>query len=325
MPPSPIITNLLQSKEPLIRLKTYRILLDHEQDTTEVRRICKNLKQKSPIVQQLLADLPQENKSLPYDVYHKWHGAHWIMAILADLEYPPYDNALIPSRNAELEWLLSDHHWKRTPILEGRRRFCASIEGNAIFALTKLGLDDGRCAQLVNRLQEYQWEDGGWNCDKHPKAHHASYNESLIPYRALIRYNLTHPTHSLAQTIERASEVFLKRHLYVNQHTKKPIHPKWLQLSYPSYWHYNVLSALKFLGEGGKLQDHRCKSALDILTSKELPEGGFPAELRYYLGKEGRSHSPVHWGGVAKRKMNPWVTIDALHVLKMANLQKFDH
>ncbi|WP_371803078.1 hypothetical protein [Candidatus Lokiarchaeum ossiferum] len=320
----PIITQLLQSKEPLIRLKTYRTLLDHELDTVEVKKICRDLKQKSPIVQQLFKDLPQGNSSLPYDVYHKWHGAHWIMAILADLEYPPQDKTLIPSRDAELEWLLSDHHWKRTPILEGRRRFCASIEGNAIFALTKLGLDDGRCAQLIQRLQDYQWEDGGWNCDKHPKACHSSYNESLIPYRALIHYHHTHPSPSLAQTIERASEVFLKRKLYVSQHTQLPIHPKWIQLSYPSYWHYNILNALKILGEGEKLKDPRCQPALDILVSKRLPDGGFPAEIRYYLGKEGRNHSPVHWGGVAKRKMNPWVTLDALHVLKMANLMDFE-
>ena len=175
----------------------------------------------------------------------------------------------------------------------------------------------------MTRLSDYQWDDGGWNCDKHPEAHHSSYHESLIPYRALIHYARAHATSSLSDTLDQASEVFLKRHLFLSLHSKQPIHPKWLKLCYPSYWHYDILSALKILSEGDKISDKRCTAALDLLHEKQLPDGGFPAEVRYYIGTPGRSHSPVHWGGVNKRIMNPWVTLNALYVLKSVQLVEF--
>jgi len=313
-----ILKTLLSSKEPAISLKIYLKLLDHDYETKEVKKFINNIKIDSPIFSQIFALIPKKGQIPAYGVYHKWFGVHWLLYILADLGYPPGDTSLIPSRNFELEWLFSDHHWKRTPIIDGRKRFCASIEGNALFSILHLGLDDGRCSELADRLINYQWDDGGWNCDKNPKAINSSYNESLIPMRSLNLYAIKNADKQVKNTIDRAAEVFLKRDLYKNLHTGNIINSKWLKLSYPPYWHYDVLSSLKVLAEANKIKDKRCKDALDILESKRLDDGGFPAEVRYYLGSAKSNISPINWGGVNKRKSNPWVTIDALYVLKKA-------
>ncbi|MHA1727412.1 MAG: hypothetical protein ACTSWY_01615 [Promethearchaeota archaeon] len=313
-----IIKTLLSSKEPAIRLKTYLKLLDHDYGTKEVKKIIVDLKKTSHVYSKLFENIPKKGEIPVYGVYHKWFGVHWLLYILADLCYPPDDSSLIPSRDFELEWLFSDHHWKRKPTINGRKRFCASMEGNALYSLLHLGLDDGRCSQLADRLIKYQWDDGGWNCDKKPKAINSSYNESLIPLRSLILYALKYDDKKVKKTIERATEVFLKRDLYKNLHTGAVIRPKWIKLSYPPYWHYDILSSLKVLAEANKIKDKRCKDALDILESKILDDGGFSAEVRYYLGSAKSNISPVNWGGVNKRKSNPWVTLDALYVLKKA-------
>jgi len=50
--------------------------------------------------------------------------------------------------------------------INGRERRCASQEGNALGYILKLSHMDERTDELVERLILWQWEEGGWNCDK---------------------------------------------------------------------------------------------------------------------------------------------------------------
>ncbi|MBI3973770.1 MAG: hypothetical protein HY332_21040 [Chloroflexi bacterium] len=98
---------------------------------------------------------------------------------------------------------------------------------------------------------------------------------------------------------------------------------RFLTLRYPSYWHYDVLFGLKVLAEAGFIGDERCIEALDLLESKRLADGGFPAEERMYHCSENRRPtggrlSLVSWGPVSKRRPNEFVTADALYVLRAA-------
>ena len=64
-----------------------------------------------------------------------------------------------------------------------------SQEGLAAWAAVRHGLagEPGRGARS-QRLVEWQWPDGGWNCDRHPSASHSSFNESFAAIRALGAY-----------------------------------------------------------------------------------------------------------------------------------------
>ena len=74
------------------------------------------------------------------------------------------------------------------------------------------------------------------------------------------------------------------------------------------------------MAEAGFILDPRCRSALDLLESKRLPDGGWPAEERFYqTSANARSGSDlVAWGPVSRKRMNEWVTADALIVLRAA-------
>ncbi len=315
----PIIEKLLESDEPLVRLKTYRKLLNYDYTDKEVRNITKNLKKTSTVAKQLFVYVPADASTNKFHVYKKWQGAHWILAILADLEYPPGDPSLIPSRDLELQWLFSKNRWERKKTIKGRKRFCASQEGNGLFSILKLGLDDNDSSdRLAERLMKYQWEDGGWNCDIKPSAMNSSYHESLIPMRALNIYSQMKDNSKAKIAVDHAAEIFLKRRLYMKEGTSKIIDSKWIKLHYPPYWHYNILTALKVMAEAGKINDPRCNSALDLLESKRLVDGGFPAEMKYYTLNIKSNYSPVDWGSANKHKMNEWITIDALFALKEA-------
>lgn len=308
-------TLLLSSQEIAIRYKMLTGALGKTESAPDVRLARLALKT-SPTAQKLLSERDASG-AIPYHPYAKWYGAHWVLAALADLGYPPDDESLIPLREQELQWLLGPAHQKQIRAIEGRVRRCASQEGNALYALLALGLADSRSDELAARLCQWQWPDGGWNCDKRPAASHSSFMESLIPLRALALHGRMTGNRQSQQAAERAAEIFLKRHLFKRQHDGTVIDAHFTRLHYPCYWHYDILFALKVLAEAGFIDDPRCQAALDRLEAKRLPDGGFPAEERYYriTGRRAAGLSLVDWGGVSLRSMNPWVTVDALFVL----------
>jgi hypothetical protein len=170
---------------------------------------------------------------------------------------------------------------------------------------------------------EWQWPDGGWNCDKRPEATNSSFMESLIPLRGLALYAAETGDRSAQAAARRAAEVFLKRHLYKGRANGRVIHEDFTRLHYPCYWRYDILFGLKVMAEAGFLGDRRCSDALELLASKQLPDGGFPAEHKYYVfsPKAKSSRSTVDWGGTGKKRMNEFVTVDAFYVFsKIAGL-----
>jgi hypothetical protein len=144
--------------------------------------------------------------------------------------------------------------------------------------------------------------------------------ESLIPLRGLALHARVTGNRESRAAAERAAEIFLKRLLFRRQADGSVIHDDFVRLHYPCYWHYDILFGLKVLAEAGFVEDARCADALDLLASKRLADGGFPAEKKYYRATEKNvsGRSLVDWGGTSKRYMNAFVTTDALFVLRAA-------
>ena len=312
------VNQLLNSEDPSIRYKANLHFLGRDQDSTEMKQLRLKIKD-FPRVRMILSERGEDGR-IPYNPYAKWYGAHWVLAQLADIGYPAGDANLIPLREQVLDWLFSDAHWKKIKTINGRIRRCASQEGNALYALLALGLADERVDELAHRLVGWQWPDGGWNCDKNPEAINSSFHESLIPMRGLALHAKLTGNKDSRDAAERASEIFLKRRLYRRERGGQIIHSEFKKFHYPPYWHYDFLSALKVLAEAGFIDDPRCQDALDLLESKQLQDGGWPAEKKYYrvTDKLGNGRSLVDWGGTSKLRMNEWVTADALYVLKTA-------
>jgi hypothetical protein len=219
---------------------------------------------------------------------------------------------------------LSQAHEKHILEIAGRTRRCASQEGNAVWSSLRLGFADGRTVALVARLLEWQWPDGGWNCDKRPLADSSSFMETLIPLRALSLYARISGDRKAQAAAERAAEVFLSRRLFKRRRDGALMDPHFVRLHYPVYWHFDILAGLKVLAEAGLISDPRCREALDLLESKRLADGGFPAEESYSRPtRPGLSgFMPVSWGGTSMVRMNPFVSADALTVLRLAGRQQ---
>ena len=260
-----------------------------------------------------------ERGEIPLHPYSKWDGAHWVLTMLAELNYPPGDITLAPLRDQVYDWLLSEgreRFWRR---VKGQTavRYCASVDGNAIWYALKLGLADERTDELAARIMEIQWSDGGWNCDIKATGETSSFHETLIPMRALALYASTTGNATARAVVARAAEVFLSRRLYKRRSTGEVIKPSFATIHFPCYWHYDFQFGLKVMAEAGFISDPRCADALDLLESKRLPDGGWPAEAKYY-NLTGRARSLVNWGPHGKTRRNEFVTADAPSVLQAA-------
>jgi hypothetical protein len=256
--------------------------------------------------------------------YKKWDGAHWVLSILGDLGYPAGDEALRPLMEDTFNtWMRKEHETKHLQVIDGRVRRCASQEGYAIWCSLRLGFGDSRTDELVSRLLKWQWPDGGWNCSKHPEADTSSFMETLIPLRALALFAKVSGDTKAKVAAEHAAEVFLTRQLFKRRSDGQVINHRFVLLHYPCYWHYDILFGLKVMAEAGFIDDPRCAAALALLESKRLPDGSFPADESYARASRPQlsGYSPVGWGRTSKKTMNPFVTADALYVLRMAGRQ----
>lgn len=325
-----IIDQLLSADEAVIRYKTLRYVVGKEPGSPEVWQAQGQVRC-SLLVQRLLQERDPHTGQIPAGAYQKWFGPHWVLVQLADLGYPPGDDSLLPLREQVLDWLLpagkQGPAFRKKLVVDGRVRTCASQEGNALYALTALGLADERAEMLAQGLITWQWPDGGWNCDKTAVTVRSSFHETITPLRGLVYHARASGSPEARAAAERAADVFLRRRMFRRLSDGEIMNPQFLQPAYPPYWHYDVLFALKVMAEGGWIGDPRCQEALDWLESQRLPEGGFAAGAKYYTWlknpvageKRASTRSLVDWSsGTTGGGMNPWVTVDALAVLKAA-------
>ncbi len=211
-----VTERLLGSEEPAVRYKVLTKVLGREPASVAVPReeIRVSLR-----VKRLLSERDEDGK-IPFHPYAKWYGAHWVLASLADIGYPPGDESLVPLREQIYGWLFGRSHEEGALVVRGRVRTCASMEGNALYYLLALGLADARTEELAERLLRWQWPDGGWNCDKNPEAANSSFMESLIPLRALALHSRLRRNERSRAAAERAAEVFLGRRMYKSRGRK---------------------------------------------------------------------------------------------------------
>ncbi|MBN2258555.1 MAG: hypothetical protein JW704_12195 [Anaerolineaceae bacterium] len=317
-----IVHKLLSSNEPSIRYKTLTGIYGLSEGHTSVQQVREEIRNCARIK----ALLKHRNKNGEIDThpYKKWQGAFWTLSILAELGYPAHDPTLIPLREQVYRWMSSKQYQKNINLINGRFRHCASMEGNAALSLLKLGLADERVDELINRLVEWQWLDGGWNCDKRPEASHSSFMESWLPLRAMAQFGESRKDQSVFQAIQRACELFLTHEIYKRSIDDSVILKEFLWLRYPRYWHYDILGALIMLGEASRLNDPRCLPALNLLKEMMLPNIGYRANGRYYQlhHPEQSGYSPVDWGTGQKGKtaMNEFITVEAFTILRKAGM-----
>src|SRR5215218_1248236 len=95
---------------------------------------------------------------------------------------PAGEPRLLAAASTVLDWLTSRSHRRSVQVIDGLARRCASQEGNALAVACRLGMaGDPRAELLARSLADWQWPDGGWNCDLRASGRRSSFHESLPP------------------------------------------------------------------------------------------------------------------------------------------------
>lgn len=305
---------LIEPQDPSVRYLALTDLLGRTGRSRDVREALRRIPS-GPRVRALLAG-QRADGGFGVHPYQKWTGAHWRLVSLVELGLPAGHPPALRAAEQVLRWLGGPAHRRRIVTLNGRVRRCASQEGNALAVASRLGMTgDPRVHSLAESLVEWQWPDGGWNCDKDPDADHSSFYESLAPAWGLLEYHRATRDGDARLAAERAREMFLRHRLFRSEETGEVIDPEWLKLHYPLYWHYDVLQSLVVLSRFGPPRDARMREALDLVQAKRGPDGRWRAGgFFWHPPAKRRPHAEVvDWGRTGPSKM---ITLNALRVLR---------
>ena len=241
---------------------------------------------------------------------HQWNmeqGQPWIstlptLQLLHDFGIDPYSDQVCRAVT-----LVRDHcRWEHAgqPFFSGEVEPC--INGRTVTLGTYFRQNmDG----LVVRLLSEQLEDGGWNCEAENGSVRSSFATTINVLEGLLAHERA--TGGSAESIaarRRGEEYLLERKLLRRRSTGEVINPSWLQFSFPTRWHYDILRALEYFRSVGDRPDSRMEEAINLLRSKQQPDGTWLLENTH----PGKVHFQLEEGD---NRPSRWNTLRALRVL----------
>lgn len=165
---------------------------------------------------------------------------------------------------------------------------------------------------VVSRLVGEQLGDGGWNCEAEHGSPHSSFHTTIRVLEGfLVHERATGGSPESAAARQRGEEYLLERKLFRRKSTGEVVNPDWLQFSFPTRWHYDVLRALDYFRAAGDQPDSRTDEAIDLLRSKQQTDGTWLLENTH----PGAVHFAMEEGD---GRPSQWNTLRALRVLSWA-------
>jgi hypothetical protein len=163
---------------------------------------------------------------------------------------------------------------------------------------------------VVSRLVAEQLEDGGWNCEAENGSLRSSFHTTIRVLEGLLAYERAGGGSTATISARRRGEEYLlERKLFCRQSTGEVVDPAYLQFSFPTRWHYDVLRGLEYFRAVGGHPDPRLGEALDLLRAKRQPDGRWLLENTH----PGAIHFELEEGD---GRPSRWNTLRALRVLR---------
>jgi hypothetical protein len=203
--------------------------------------------------------------------------------------------------------LVADHcRWEHAgqPFFSGEVEPC--INGRTV----TLGIYfDQDVEGIVARLLSEQLEDGGWNCEAERGSVRSSFDTTINVLEGLLAYErATGGSVESVAARRRGEEYLLERKLFRRKSTGEIVNPAWLQFSFPTHWHYDVLRALDYFRSASDKPDARMNEAIALLRSKQQPDGTWLLENTH----PGKVHFALEDGD---GRPSRWNTLRAMRVL----------
>ena len=231
-----------------------------------------------------------------------WTATTYSLLLLRDLGLDPASDE---ARRA-VALVRGNSHWEEgdQPFFDGEVEPC--INGMAVALGAYFGEN---VAGVVARLLDEQLDDGGWNCERERGSTRSSFGTTINVLEGLLEHErATGGSSTTVAARRRGEEYLLERGLFRRKTTGEVIDQAWLQFSFPTRWHFDVLRGLEYFRSAGDPPDERITGAIEVLCSKRQPDGSWLLENTH----PGRIHFAVEDGD---GRPSRWNTLRALRVL----------
>ncbi|HXT47163.1 MAG TPA: hypothetical protein VN717_00910 [Gemmatimonadaceae bacterium] len=192
-----------------------------------------------------------------------------------------------------------------SPFFEGEVEPC--INGRVVALGAYFGV---RSDRLVDRLLSEQLADGGWNCEAERGSVRSSFHTTICVLEGLLAFEQAFGAASpVTDARRRAQDYLLERRLLRRLSTGDIIEPTWMQLAFPTLWHFDVLRALDYFRAAGVQPDARMDEAIAEVRGRREGDGRWLLDVRH------RDTLHEEMAG-AVGAPNRWITLRALRVLE---------
>jgi hypothetical protein len=230
----------------------------------------------------------------------KWISTTYTLLLLRHFEIDPYDERV----QSAIE-LVRDQVRMSGPFFDYATEMCVTA---MVLAVRSYFFSEVGEPPQIPHILGAQRDDGGWNCRVSSKR--SSFHTTISALEALLEYeNAVGGDSKVAEARHRAHEYLLKRRLMYSLSTGELINRRWLLLSFPTRWFYDVLRALDYLRASGLDPHPRMAEAVDVLRSKRRGDGTWPLQNPH----RGQVHFDMDEGA---GKPSRWNTLRALRVLR---------
>ncbi len=244
--------------------------------------------------------------------HYKWINTHYTLLELRRLNVLPNDKILRSINIITTHFKTKDGGISTNPNNWDFSDVC--VNGMNLFSFCYFGVGEERIRSVIDFIITQQLPDGGFNCNYNYEkygAKHSSVHSTVSLIEGLNEYitnGYTYRLNELRTIRDNAIEFLLRHKLYKSDHTGEIINKKFLMLSYPPRWKYDILRALVAMVDANVPYDKRMEEALQIIVSKRRKDGTWPVQNKH----AGKVHFDMEKIGGSSR----WNTLRVLRVLK---------
>lgn len=242
----------------------------------------------------------------------KWISTHYTLLDIRNLE-PPRDLtavcSIVEKTLAERTGPDGGIYFSPTFIRENRPTDVC-VNGMFLNVASYFRIKGKRMQELVDSLLAARMGDFGWNCELWRGATHSSMHTTISVLEALTGFAEADPKYrakDIARAIEAGTEFLLEHELYKSHRTGETIDKRFLMLSHPYRWRYDILRALDWFARTGRPWDQRLIPAFEVLLHKQRADGTWPLQNKH----PGAVHFDMEKTGQPSR----WNTLRAARVI----------
>jgi hypothetical protein len=239
----------------------------------------------------------------------KWISTHYTLLDLKNLGISPEESRIRDSIAQILTNLKASNGGILLSPADKRGDLC--VNGMFLNYAAYFGSPEEDLKSIIDQILSEELPDGGYNCrSMRERVRHSSVHTTISVLEGIQQYHTSGYTYHLQPLLaaaEKAREFLLRHQLFRSDKTGEIIDKKFLMLSYPSRWKYDILRALCHFQTAGMPYDPRLDDGLDILEQKRRKDGTWPVQAKH----SGQTHFDMEKTGGPSR----WNTLRALRVL----------